>query len=212
MALSRSGRARKTAAPAGNFCERSRSTCRCCPSTRVKQCRSMVMHERPVWRPWWCRWPRGLSAGHSNQRGGRGRCPARWPSFRALAVCGLPLMLLRCGSTAAAPLSGDFAGAWSCADDGGPTVFLDITANGSQLNEILSTTFPGLGALSCTYVFQAMGSTAILDPSQTVCSGPAASTVMATPSSATQTVSGNVLMFSGTDPSVPITAVACTRQ
>jgi len=122
------------------------------------------------------------------------------PAVLVLAACG--------GKVSEDQLSADaFVGTWLCGHD--PP--LTITANGSGLTETLTGSTPE-GPLTCTMVFSITGSTATLIPSQTTCTGPACMTVRCAASSVTETVSGNTMTLTGTDPGSAPRGFLCTRQ
>ena len=87
-----------------------------------------------------------------------------------------------------------------------------VSASGNELTELYSTPLMGSGNLTCTEKFTVSGSTATLIPSLTSCSVPQGVDLEGTPAYVSQTVSGNVLTYTGADEAGPPWTVTCTRQ
>ncbi len=122
------------------------------------------------------------------------------------------LALAACGgsTTAASPV--DFVGTWSCPlDDAGDGLSFMVTASGNELTETMSIPTMG-GTFTCTEKFTVSGSTATLIPSLTSCMVPQGVDLEGTPAFVTQTLSGNVLTYTGADEGGPPSTITCTRQ
>ena len=126
------------------------------------------------------------------------------------------LLCVACGGNAShdPPSSSEFVGTWSCPTNGGrgPAQLITVTASGSELKEAFSFNVPLAGAINCTALFSVSGSTATLIASQFTCTGPAAKDLTGTPSSETETVSGNTMTLTGAYEGGPPSTATCTRQ
>jgi hypothetical protein len=119
---------------------------------------------------------------------------------------------------AASSLAADFVGTWSCPDDAGGSLGFTVTASGNELSESYSVLPMGV---TCTEKFTVSGSTATLVPNLTSCTAPQGDDVEG-PTSASQTVSGNILTYRAQDEGGavvtvldeggPSETITCTRQ
>jgi hypothetical protein len=106
-----------------------------------------------------------------------------------------------------------FVGRWLCADDAGGSASFTVVANGNELTETFSDAIPGTGSsLSCTEQFTVSGSTATLIPDLTTCILPQGVDLEGVPTYVSQTISGDVLTYTGEDEGGPLQTVTCTRQ
>jgi hypothetical protein len=123
------------------------------------------------------------------------------------------LALAACSGSTAASSAADFVGTWSCAlDDAGDSVSFTVTASGNELTETMKIPTMGMGTFTCTDKFTVSASTATLVPSLTSCTVPQGVDLEGTPAFGTQTVSGNVLTYTGADEGGPSSTFTCTKQ
>jgi hypothetical protein len=124
------------------------------------------------------------------------------------------LALAACSGSTTSSSAADFVGTWSCAlDDAGDSVSFTVTASGNELTETMQIpTIAVGGTFTCTEKFTVSGSTATLIPSLTSCTMPQGVDLEGTAAFSTQTVSGNVLTYTGADEGGPRSTFPCTRQ
>ncbi len=119
--------------------------------------------------------------------------------------------LVACSSSLTASSPADFVGTWVCGSDAGESLTFTVTASGNELTESFSVPTMG-GTFACIEKFTVSGSTATLIASLTTCMVPQGTDLEGTPTYISQTVSGNVLTYTGEDEGGPLQTVTCTRQ
>jgi len=133
--------------------------------------------------------------------------------MRFCALVFAVLALGACSGSTAASSPADFVGTWACPlDDAGDSLTFTVTASGNELTETIPIPTMGMGTFTCTEKFTVSGSTATLIPSLTSCMVPQGTDLEGTPAYVSQTVSGNVLTYTGADEGGPPSTITCTRQ